>query len=205
MNEKINDSEVVGEKPWPLIVMLAMVGIVLLAGFLLSPKNEAQKEFWLNLLGTTNQGIILNPPVDSSVLGLSAAGKSWAELADATWKLILVDEGNCEEACSARLQELVNMHTRLNRDGIYLQRAYINVNGGGLSQAELNQLYPETQKIEVDEAQFRQAFLNTNLANFDQPVVLMMNPIHVVQMYYTPEHATSGILADFEHLLELAH
>jgi len=42
--------------PWPVIIMVSMLAVVIIAGFLLRPQSEDQKAFWLDLLGTTNHG-----------------------------------------------------------------------------------------------------------------------------------------------------
>jgi len=45
----------------------------------------------------------------------------------------------------------------------------------------------------------------TNVADSQQPTVLLMNPIDVFMLAYMPENSGVEILEDFEHLLKLAH
>ena len=46
-------------------IMLIMVGGVMLAGTLMQPQSEEQRQQLMELLGTTNQGNLVKPAVDA--------------------------------------------------------------------------------------------------------------------------------------------
>lgn len=192
-------------KPWPLYIIFGMVAFVLISGYLLSPKTEEGKLAWVSLLGTTNRGVLLNPPIEVAESEIvNESGEPWSALKDNTWKLLVVNPGACEQVCVDRLKELHAMRIRLNRDADRLT---------------IGLLSSQNQRLPADVAQFHDMnimqFSNpdlllklkeTNMPSLDAaPVVLLMNPIDIFMMAYGSEHTGSEMLEDFEYLLDMAH
>ncbi|MEQ9210012.1 MAG: hypothetical protein RLN96_09255, partial [Pseudomonadales bacterium] len=74
MNNTSNSPEdPVKNKPWPLYIIVGMVFGVIVLGYLLAPRTEEGKLAWIEILGTTNNGTLMNPPVEvlpNQILGL---------------------------------------------------------------------------------------------------------------------------------------
>ena len=89
------------QKPWPLYIIIGMVFGVMVLGWSLSPKTEEGKLAWIEILGTTNHGELLNPPVEIQAGQLlDVEGKPWEVLEGNTWKLLLVAADSCAEDLS---------------------------------------------------------------------------------------------------------
>lgn len=189
--------------PWPLYIIVGMVLGVIVLGYLLAPKTEEGKLAWIEILGTTNQGTLLNPPVEvlpGQVLGLD--GQPWAAMEDNTWKMILLVQGGCGETCISRMQELHAMRIRLQRDARELTLGLLVPNAEQLPDTPIAD---DIHELRLGGTELLQNLQQTNVTNWNQPVVLLMNPIDVFMLAYFPENTGVEILEDFEHLLKLAH
>jgi len=190
---------------WPLYLIIGMVAFVLISGYLLSPKSEDAKLAWIDLLGTTNRGVLINPPVevlDSQIIG--GDGQTWQPIEDNTWKLLVLVSDQCNQACAERLAELHAMRIRLNRDADRLTVGLISPD-----EIKLPEQVAEFHDINLGRIVDTNLLLKlreTNMPSLESgPVVLMMNPIDVFMMAYSAEHLAVDMLEDFEHLLDLAH
>jgi hypothetical protein len=201
---EMNEQQV--NKPWPLIVMVSMLAIVILAGLLLRPRTDEQKLQWLSLLGTTNHGELMNPPlaVDTNLFR-DAKGAPWTALDDTNWKLLVVNNGVCAVECEEMIYLARQVHSRLNRRAPYLDRALLNFGDSGLNMEQLTGYYPDLQIVDADYSAYRTWIAGSNLEAQDQVVILLINPIDVVQMFYTSSHEGNGLLGDLEHLMKLAN
>jgi hypothetical protein len=204
MNDTNKPQQPAGKQnPWPLYIIIGMVAGVLILGYLLAPKTEEGKLAWIEILGTTNNGILLNPPVEVSpeqILGLD--GQPWSAMQDSTWKMVLLVQGDCGEDCTARMQELHAMRIRLQRDASELTLGLL------VSDTEYLPDVPvadDIHELQLGGTALPDMLARTNVTDWHQPMVLLMNPIDVFMLAYSPEHTGVEILEDFEHLLKLAH
>lgn len=191
--------------PWPLYIIIGMVAFVLVSGYLLSPRTEEGKLAWINLLGTTNNGILLNPPTQV-VSGqiLDDQGQDWGALEDNTWKLLVLSPNGCLEACQNRLAELHAMRIRLNRDASRLTIGLLTNPHQGAT--KFIDGYDDINNLNIGAEGLLLKLESTNMPALSEgPVTLLMNPVDVFMMAYGSEHTGIDILADFEHLLDLAH
>ena len=126
--EPLNDqAEFKGEEPWPLIIMLGMVFSVIAAGFFLVPKTEEDKLRWLSILGTNNYGELMNPPVALTGKLLDTQGNIWSADEEVPWKLVLVNQGICEQTCQELADVVARVHMRMNRLSPDIKRGYLQV------------------------------------------------------------------------------
>jgi hypothetical protein len=201
MNNTTNHQKT--NKPWPLYIIVGMVMGVLVLGYLLAPKTEEGKLAWIEILGTTNNGTLLNPPVEVStgqILGLD--GQSWAAMDDSTWKMVLLVQGDCGESCIARMKELHAMRIRLQRDAGELTLGLLVPDAEHLPSVPIAD---DIHELQIGDPDLLENLDQTNVADWQQPTVLLMNPIDVFMLAYMPENSGVEILEDFEHLLKLAH
>lgn len=192
--------------PWPVIIMLGMLTMVIGLGFFLSPKSETDKLWWVNLLGTTNYGILLNPPVPVSVNEIQTSeGQPWSAFDNDTFKLVVINEGDCEEACQDMLLSTKQLHVRLNRDYEDVERAFLP-KGIFVEQAQgLVAELDDYTLLNPNQSKLLQDLSTTNIPALNEgPVLLMIDPANLAMMAYTKEHTGSEVLEDLEHLLELA-
>ncbi len=201
MNKTTNHLET--NKPWPLYVIVGMVMGVLVLGYLLAPKTEEGKLAWIEILGTTNNGTLLNPPVEVSPGQiLSLDGQSWAAMDDNTWKMVLLVQDDCGETCINRMKELNAMRIRLQRDAEELTLGLLVPDAEHLPGVPVAD---DIHELQLGGAALLENLNQTNIVDWQQPTVLLMNPIDVIMLAYMPENSGVEILEDFEHLLKLAH
>jgi hypothetical protein len=193
---------VVGSKPWPVIIMVAMVASVIIAGFILAPRTEEDKLRWLTWLGTTNHGEFINPPIGNAPAFKDAEGYVWPQSREPVWRLVLVSQGDCDLPCQEMADLVFRVHTRLNKLAPRVQRGFLSLAGT----AALAPTPPGFSLLQSDLDQFSTLFaeagLETDLAN--GPLLLIQDPRDVFFMYYTPSHEGTGILSDVEHLIKLS-
>lgn len=204
MNEQSTDEK---RLPWPVIIMLSMLAFVIGLGFLLSPSSEQDKLWWVNLLGTTNYGTLLNPPVEiESEQLIELEYGPWAALAHPTFKLVVTNQGDCAEACQEMLYSVRQLHVRLNRDYEDVERGLLLVDQFDQDQTEQVMLkLPDTALLTPSSSELLESLTATNMPSLeDGPVLVMIDPSNLAMMTYTSEHTGSEILEDLEHLLELA-
>jgi len=193
-------------KPWPVLIMLSMLAFVLLAGYILSPKTEDGKLRWVDILGTTNHGTLLNPVVELNVEDiLTQDGRSWSAMNNATFKLLVINHGRCEESCQDMLYSTRQLHVRLNRDYKDVERGFLNVDVPFEEAAKQVAELPDYALLTLDNSRLFDGLSATNIAPLnDSPILLLINPINIGMLAYTAEHSGSEVLEDLEHLLELA-
>ena len=196
--------EVKGEKPWPLIIMMAMLAIVIGAGFILVPKTEEGKLLWLEFLGTNNFGEFMNPPLELVGELLDAEGNSWSADQDTPWKLVLLNQGPCLADCQEMADLVTRVHSRLNKLAPELKRGFLSLGPNAVSRdLALEDLGFEFIQIQSADLQSRLVSSGTpSLA--DGPLALVMDPREVFFLYYTQEHDGNGMLEDVEHVMKLS-
>ena len=191
--------------PWPVIIMLSMLGLVIGLGFVLSPTSEEEKLWWVNFLGTTNHGQLLNPPVQLAENSLrSLDGEPWIALKNETFKLVVMTNGACNTKCETMLHGVRQLHVRLNRDYDDVDRGWYAL---GIDSAKALQQVEKEPGYEVlmPEYSLLSEFADTNLPTIENsPILLMIDPMNLAMMSYDSTHSSSEILEDLEHLLELA-
>jgi|TARA_B110000483_G_scaffold141911_1_gene169454 hypothetical protein len=203
--EPLNDqAEFKGEEPWPLIIMLGMVFSVIAAGFFLVPKTEEDKLRWLSILGTNNYGELMNPPVALTGKLLDTQGNTWSADEEVPWKLVLVNQGICEQTCQELADVVARVHMRMNRLSPDIKRGYLQVGiqsvFGQESLEAIGYDFLHTENLDM-EALLDGAGVPSLSAG---PLVFVMNPLEVFFLYYTAEHEGIGMLEDIEHVVKLA-
>lgn len=192
--------------PWPVIIMLGMLGLVIGLGFILSPKSESDKLWWVNLLGTTNQGILLNPPVQIVPEDiLTYEGSSWNAFDAEVFKLVFINQGSCDQSCTEMLQSVRQLHVRLNRDYEDVERGLLLLDSDIDQAQRLVSDLPGYSILNPSTSALLERLNATNIPALDDgPVLVMIDPENRAMMAYTKEHSGSEMLEDIEHLLELA-
>lgn len=195
------------KSPLQVWVMVASVALVLIAGFLVFPGNEQQRQRLLNMLGTSNHGILLTPVVPFAGLAAkTAAGATWSWLQpQPDWRLVIVGGAQCVDGCREMLYVTRQVHILLGNKSQRLQRLYLNLDTV-LDSATAQYLSEEHRYLETlyaDREEFQQLLASTN-ADWQAGAVraFLVDPHGVAMMFYTAEHDGGGMLEDIKHLFK---
>lgn len=193
-------------KPWPIIIMLGMLALVIGLGLVLSPKTEEGKLWWIDFLGTTNHGILLNPPLEFAQGDLlSEDGSPWEGFLEPTFKLVVMNRGNCDQRCRDMLESTRQLHVRLNRDYADVSRGFLHLDLPVHDARTLTAHLPDYELLKLGRQDLLELFATTNMPALSEgPVLGMISPLNIMMMAYTSDHSGSEVLEDLEHLLELA-
>ena len=193
-------------KPWPVIIMLSMLLFVFIAGYVLSPRTEDGKLWWVDILGTTNHGILLNPVVELSDGDLlTESGVQWPAMNNSTFKLVVINRGSCEQRCQDMLHSTRQLHVRLNRDYKDVERGYLFMDASVEAATEAISEWPDYSLLKLGNTRLVDGLAATDISISDEsPILLLINPINIGMLVYTAEHSGSEVLEDLEHVLELA-
>lgn len=191
--------------PWPPIIMLSMLAFVIGLGLILRPTSEDGKLWWVDFLGTTNHGVLLNPPVQLPEDAFrSLDGEPWTALENETFKLVVMTSGACDSDCETMLHGVRQLHVRLNRDYDDVDRGWYALGIDTSKAKEYIEKEPGYEML-IPEYSLLSKFADTNLPPVeDGPILLMIDSLNLAMMSYDSTHTGSEILEDLEHLLELA-
>lgn len=195
-----------GPRKWPLWLILTMTGGVLLGGFLIFPDSEEEKNRLLDMLGTSNRGILLQPTVPMTTLVAKYQGEPWlwSELKP-KWRLVLPIVNGCDSACMDMLYLSRQVHVRLDKQAHRLQRILLNL-GAPLDEQTLELLGREhvyLKVISADANAFAALLTGTNAGwQSDSAMLFVVDQRSELMMWYTPQHSGEDLLADLKHLLK---
>jgi hypothetical protein len=180
--------------------MLFIVGGVILAGFIMVPKTEEQRQQMIDLLGTTNIGELVKPALDFSLVlaNLPATDK-------AKWKVVTVGGVGCSQSCEDMLFSSRQVHMLMGKLTGRVERAYLpDVASVDPQQIdELKVLHPFLTIIPTAPNLVAQ-IISGSSADWDmqEPRYFVVTPDHKAILYYTKDHDGSGLLDDLKHLLK---
>ena len=195
-----------GGGKYQLWLIILMVAGVFAGGFVLIPSNEEDKARLLNLLGTSNKGVLLMPAVPIAGLASTREDKSWrwAELKP-KWRLVLPIANGCDQACRDMLYTSRQVHIRLDKKAHRVGRVLLNL-GSPLDEETLVFLQREhvyLKLVSADLKDFADLLEPTN-ADWQERVsrLFVLDQRGDLMMFYTPEHNGGDILADLRHLIK---
>ena len=100
-------------------IMLIMVGSVMLAGTLMVPNTEEERERMIGLLGTTNQGALIKPAIDIS----SALDEETAS--SLKWKILVAGGQSCDDSCQKVILDTRQVHILMGKLVRRAERVYL--------------------------------------------------------------------------------
>ncbi len=188
-------------------LMLVIIIATLLAGYLMYPGSEEERQSLLGRLGTSNKGVLLSPTLNVHELGLTHLdGTPWRLPEDSLkWRMLIPAVGQCGEQCRERLHITRQIHVRLNKQAPRVERAFISLEGGASPELleYLEQDHPRTLILNAERSRF-EAWLAGSQLDWrpDEQVVILLDPLGQAMMFYTRDHSGTDILLDLEHLLK---
>ena len=169
-----------------LLGVVAIAVVPLVAAYLLFYANRGS-EPW----GTTNNGVLLNPPIELAKLGLTGIGGDSA-IAERAWHLIVVSDADCVADCAAALQQLRALHVLLNKEATRVRRTLVFLGAVPMDRVdELRARYPELGYARGHPGPLYDG-------------VFIADPLGNVLLYYAFGQAGQPVLDDLKRLLKVS-
>ncbi len=153
----------------------------------------------VGVLGTANQGDLLEPPLPLAESPLLDVGGSPVELFNADnslWRILIVGSADCDEACAQRLYYTRQIRTAMGKYRPRIERVYLAPNAAaakGLDKALLGE-HPELKVLYTSQPP---AFPAT-----PAPDYFLVDPRGWVMMSYPAGADGKLIMADLKFLLK---
>ncbi len=181
-------------------LMLIIVFGVIIAGFLMVPKTEEQRQAMMERFGTTNQGEIVTPSVDMSPLLSNLSNDE-----EAKWKVVVAGGEGCDQNCQDMLLNSRQIHMLLGKSSRRLERIFLP-NSDSIGQIDLEELqavHPYLIINPIDLAELK-PLISGSSADWDMSDAryFVVSPDYKAVLYYTKEHDGAGLLDDLKHLLK---
>ncbi len=166
--------------------VFAVAVVPLLVAYVLFYSNRGS-EPW----GTTNNGVLLDPPIELAGLGLTGIGGGSA-LAERAWHLLVVSDADCVADCATALQQLRQLHVLLNKESTRVRRTLVFLGAVPTERVdELRAQYPE-----LGYARGHPGPLHNG--------VFIADPLGNVLLYYAFGQAGQPVLDDLKRLLKVS-
>lgn len=180
-------------------IMLIMVVGVTLAGTLMVPKTEEERQRLIELFGTTNQGALIKPAIDIT----SALDEETAS--SLKWKILVAGGQSCDDSCQKVILETRQIHILMGKLVRRAERIYI-ADAEQLDDQQYDQLALAHPHLKIQRQGLSQ--LSTLLAgssmNWDlsDTRYMVVTPDNDAILYYTQDDDVMGLLEDLKHLLK---
>jgi hypothetical protein len=196
---------------WHVWLMIAMLAGVIVAGFLMFPKTEEQRNSLLSRLGTTNHGEFVLPPVPMADLELMDTDQSTWRLADqkVKWRMVIAGAGSCVEQCREMLYLTRQVHISLGKYSRRFERLYFSL-GEDLVQETSEYIklnHPFLKVLKADKH-----IIETMLKETNAPLQLsgdggtmrayLVDQKGLIMMSYSLANEGNEIIEDIEHLMK---
>jgi cytochrome oxidase Cu insertion factor (SCO1/SenC/PrrC family) len=157
----------------------------------------------VDVLGTANQGTLIDPPRQLSELPLRAQ-QGAAEIADAeqsVWTILVPVYGACDEQCTQLLYYTRQIHTAMGKYGPRIQRVMLREEGAPELDETLLQEHPKLKVLYTSTAGFSDVFAGISAPD-EEPGYYVVDPAGWMMMYYDRDADGKDIMADLKFLLK---
>jgi len=180
-------------------IMLIMVGSVMLAGTLMVPTTEEERERMIELLGTTNQGTLIKPAIDiTSALDEESASSL-------KWKILVAGGQSCDDSCQQVILDTRQVHILMGKLVRRAERVYL-ADAAQLDGEEFDQLALAHPHLNIQRRGLAElsALLATSSMDWDfsDTRYMVVTPDNDAILYYTQDDDVMGLLDDLKHLLK---
>ncbi|MEX1196438.1 MAG: hypothetical protein WEB57_01075 [Pseudohongiellaceae bacterium] len=175
------------------------------------------------LFNTTNNGHLINPPVDITALDMRDEDGEFQfrsfeeriEEVDADdyvpepWLMVMVSARPCDEGCVERVRSLRQLHITLGGDMPRLRRYFLHAQPSELPDAlrtRFREDFP-SMGLSFGDSQRMESGLSGGGVSLDLQedlYVFIVDPVGNVMMYYDSSHGLREIQEDVERLLEFS-
>lgn len=169
-----------------LLGVIAVAVVPLLVAYVLFHASRSA-EPW----GMTNNGVLLDPPLELTKLGLIGIGAD-SGIARRSWHLIVVSDADCVNDCAAALRQLRQLHVLLNKEATRVRRTLVFLGAVPTKRvSELRAQYPG-----LGYARGHPGALHAG--------VFIADPLGNVVLYYAFDQAGRPVLDDLKRLLKVS-
>jgi hypothetical protein len=180
-------------------IMLIMVGSVMLAGTLMVPTTEEERERMIELLGTTNQGTLIKPAIDiTSALDEESASSL-------KWKILVAGGQSCDDSCQQVILDTRQVHILMGKLVRRAERVYL-ADAAQLDGEEFDQLALAHPHLNIQRSGLTElsTLLATSSMDWDlsDTRYMVVTPDNDAILYYTQDDDVMGLLDDLKHLLK---
>ena len=181
-------------------IMLIMVGSVMLAGTLMVPTTEEERQRMIELLGTTNQGTLIKPAIDitSALLTKRAPGSL-------KWKILVAGGQSCDDSCQQVILDTRQVHILMGKLVRRAERVYL-ADSAQLDGEEFDQLALAHPHLNIQRSGLTElsTLLATSSMDWDlsDTRYMVVTPDNDAILYYTQDDDVMGLLDDLKHLLK---
>lgn len=204
----MNEASVRKSFPAPVVIMIAILATVMMAGYLMVPHTEEQRLAFVERMGTNNRGILLTSTVDlSAAAWRDDSGQPWTfNTSEPRWRMVIPVGERCDDRCRQVLYVTRQIHVRLGRQADRLERIYVNTDGvlSAEQRAFLDREHAGIQIVHYPAADFSAHFADTNGRWSGEARAYLVDPHGVAMMYHDAGLAGGDILKDLNHLLKLS-
>jgi hypothetical protein len=198
---------------WQVWLMITMLGGVIIAGFLMFPTTEEQRNSLLSSLGTTNHGEFVLPPVSMEGLILvDTEGNPWKFAEQKTkWRLLIAGGGDCVEQCREMIYLTRQVHISLGKYSRRFERLYIVLDekiseetAGYLKQNHpfLHTYRGSSQELEALLDSTNAPYSLSSGGETGTMRAYLVDQQGLVMMSYTLESKGTDMIEDIEHLMK---
>ena len=196
-----------GNKYIPAIMMGSLILVVLASTLLFRAAVKGQIDLPA-LLGTKNNGVLLQPPRAIAELPLQLSGGEAFEFAKQPkqWSIVIPVAAHCDEQCQQTLYMTRQIHIALGKHADRVRRYLVATEFplDGEFEALLKQ-HPKLEVLRADSSEFAQYFARSNLQPLQNHQYLILDPEGWLMMYYGPQHDGKAVLKDLKFLLTNSH
>ena len=180
-------------------IMLIMVGSVMLAGTLMVPTTEEERQQMIELLGTTNQGTLIKPAIDiTSALDEESASSL-------KWKILVAGGQSCDDSCQQVILDTRQVHILMGKLVRRAERVYL-ADAAQLDGEEFDQLalaHPHLNIQRSGLAELSALLASSSMGwDFSDTRYMVVTPDNDAILYYTQDDDVMGLLDDLKHLLK---
>lgn len=175
------------------------------------------------LMGTTNNGNLINPPMDVTGLDMRDENgdlqfRSFEERIEGIdaddyvpdpWLMVTVSSRGCDQSCLDRLHGLRQLHITLGADQPRVRRYFLNADTADLPESvreRFREQFPSMGLSRGDAQRIRASLVNAGVSvELDSDLhVFLVDPVGNVMMWYDSSHDLDEIQEDLERLLEFS-
>lgn len=189
---------------WQIWVIVGLPFLAMGLARLLFPTTENERDQLLDFLGTRNQGVLIETPTTIAEITLSTSdGTVWqASGENGKWKLVVVGDADCDNACRQSLYLTRQIHRLLPKRSTRLERLYIGSGDPSPALAKwLKQEYPGMTVLRDAGLGIDGLLDHAGVPSQRSGLFYLLDPRGYLVMYYTPEHDYKQVIKDLKVLL----
>lgn len=198
---------VTNSKRIPALIMGSLILVVFASTLLFRAAIKGQIDLPA-LLGTKNNGVLIQPPRAIAELPLQSSNGDRFDFAKQPkqWSIIIPVSAHCDAQCQQTLYLTRQIHIALGKYADRVRR-YLIATAYPLDTEFENLLkdHPKLEVLKVDDTEFSNYFARNDLQPLQHHQYLLVDPDGWLMMYYGPQHDGKAVMKDLKFLLTNSH